>query len=169
MGCAVKGVYASLWNKRAVEERSFARIDQRTIAMGLAIVPAYDTESEVAANAVVVTRVLNTDDVFGYSLSVQQGNNLVTNPDPGTYSEVTIAGFISDDEPTSLTVTRFAKPTAGGAGADRAGAAARADAGAGRPGQARRAGLLPGDTGLLPRLRASSPPPTTRTPPWTWS
>ena len=112
VGCAVKGVYASLWNKRAVEERSFARIDQRTIAMGLAIVPAYDTESEVAANAVVVTRVLNTDDVFGYSLSVQQGNNLVTNPTPGTYSEVTIAGFISDDEPTSLTVTRFAKPTA---------------------------------------------------------
>ena len=45
VGCAVKGVYASLWNKRAVEERSFARIDQRTIAMGLAIVPAYDTDS----------------------------------------------------------------------------------------------------------------------------
>ncbi len=111
VGCAVKGVYASLWNKRAVEERSFARIDQRTVAMGLAIVPAYDTESDVAANAVVVTRVLNTDDVFGYSLSVQQGNSLVTNPDPGTYSEVTIAGFISDDQPTSLTVTRFAKPT----------------------------------------------------------
>ena len=79
--------------------------------MGLAIVPAYDIESEVVANAVIVTRVLNTSDVYGYSLSVQEGNNLVTNPDPGTYSEVTIAGFISDDEPTSLTVTRFAKPT----------------------------------------------------------
>ncbi|GAA1996067.1 PEP/pyruvate-binding domain-containing protein [Microbacterium pumilum] len=112
VGCAIKGVYASLWNKRAVEERSFARIDQGTIAMGIAIVPAYDTGSDVAANAVVVTRVLNTDGVYGYSLSVQQGNNLVTNPDPATYSEVTIAAFISDDEPTSLTVTRFAKPAA---------------------------------------------------------
>jgi phosphoenolpyruvate synthase/pyruvate phosphate dikinase len=111
VGCAVKGVYASLWNKRAVEERFFARIDQTDIAMGLAIVPAYDLESEIAANTVVVTRVLNTDDVFGYSLSVQQGNNLVTNPDPGTHSEVTIAAFLGDDEPTSLTVTRFAKPT----------------------------------------------------------
>lgn len=110
IGCAIKGVYASLWNKRAVEERSFARIDQTTIAMGLAIVPAYDTDSDVAANAVVVTRVLNTQDVYGYSLSVQQGNNLVTNPDAGTWSEVTIAGFYSDDEPISLTVTRFAKP-----------------------------------------------------------
>lgn len=109
--CAVKGVYASLWNKRAIEERSFARIDHASVAMGLAIVPAYDIESEVAANAVVVTRVLNTSDVFGYSLSVQVGNNLVTNPDPGTYSEVTIAGFISETEPVSLTITRFAKPT----------------------------------------------------------
>jgi phosphoenolpyruvate synthase/pyruvate phosphate dikinase len=109
--CAVKGVYGSLWNKRAIEERSFARIDHSSVAMGLAIVPAYDSESEVAANAVVVTRVLNTSDVFGYSLSVQVGNNLVTNPDPGTYSEVTIAGFISETEPVSLTITRFAKPT----------------------------------------------------------
>ena len=111
VGCAVRGVYASLWNKRAVEERAFARIDQNSVAMGLAIVPEYDIESEVAANAVVVTRVLNTDDVYGYSVSVQEGNNLVTNPDPGTFSEVTIAGFISDAEPVSFTVTRFAKPT----------------------------------------------------------
>jgi len=109
--CAVKSVYASLWNKRAIEERSFARIDHSSVAMGLAVVPAYDIESEVAANAVVVTRVLNTNDVYGYSLSVQVGNNLVTNPDPGTYSEVTIAGFISETEPVSLTITRFAKPT----------------------------------------------------------
>ena len=47
--------------QRAIEERSFARIDHATVAMGLAIVAAYDTESDVAANAVVVTRVLNTD------------------------------------------------------------------------------------------------------------
>ncbi|WP_243076531.1 PEP/pyruvate-binding domain-containing protein [Microbacterium sp. SS28] len=111
LGCAMKGVYASLWNKRAVEERSFARIDQTTIAMGLAIVPAYDAESDVTANAVVVTRVLNTEHVFGYSLSVQAGNNLVTNPDPGTWSELTVAAFIADDEPASLTTTRYAKPT----------------------------------------------------------
>ena len=114
LGCAVRGVYASLWNLRAVAERSFARIDQSSVAMGLAIVPAYDTESDVAANAVVVTRVLNTDAVYGYSLSIQQGNNLVTNPDPGTFSETMIAGFISDQEPLSFTVTRYAKPTKDG-------------------------------------------------------
>ena len=38
----------------------------------------------------IITRVLNTDGVYGYSLSVQEGNNLITNPDPGTYSEITI-------------------------------------------------------------------------------
>jgi len=114
LGCAVRAVYASLWNLRAVAERSFARIDQSSVAMGLAIVPSYDSESEVAANAVVVTRVLNTDAVYGYSLSVQQGNNLVTNPDPGTFSETTIAGFISDEEPVSFTVTRLAKPVKDG-------------------------------------------------------
>ena len=109
--CAVKGVYASLWNKRAIEERTFARINHYSVAMGLAIVPAYDNESEVTANAVVVTRILNTSDVYGYSLSVQKGNNLVTNPAPGSYSEVTIASFVSDNEPISLTVTRYAKPS----------------------------------------------------------
>ena len=111
LGCAVKAVYASLWNRRAIDERSFARIDQDTIAMGLGVVAAYDTEADVVANAVVVTRVLNTDAVYGYSLSIQRDNNLVTNPDPGTHSEVTIAAFISDDEPISFTTTRFAKPT----------------------------------------------------------
>lgn len=113
IGSAIKAVYASLWNKRAIEERSFARIDQTTVAMGLAIVGAYDSESEVVANAVVVTRVLNTSDVYGYSVSTQVGNNLVTNPAPGSYSEMTIAGFISDREPISLTVTRYARPAAG--------------------------------------------------------
>ena len=152
VGCAVKGVYASLWNKRAVEERFFARIDQTNIAMGLAIVPAYDPESEIAANAVVVTRVLNTYDVFGYSLSVQEGNNLVTNPDPGTHSEVTIAAFIGDDEPTSLTVTRFAKPTPDAPERTEPVLSTRADAGTGRGRQGGGGGVLPGQTGLLPRL-----------------
>ncbi|MGH2707856.1 MAG: PEP/pyruvate-binding domain-containing protein, partial [Actinomycetota bacterium] len=105
LSCALKGVYASLWNKRAIEERSFARIEHATAAMGLAIVPAYDLESPVAANAVVITRVLNASGVYGYSLSLQEGNNLVTNPDPGTYSEITIAGLGLGDEPTSLTIT----------------------------------------------------------------
>lgn len=114
VACAVKGVYAGLWNRRAIEERSFARIDHASVAMGAAIVPAYDNESPVAANAVVITRVVNATGVFGYSLSIQKGNNLVTNPDPGTWSEVSVAGIGLGEEPTSITITRFAKPTKDG-------------------------------------------------------
>ncbi|HET9238330.1 MAG TPA: PEP/pyruvate-binding domain-containing protein [Oligoflexus sp.] len=108
--CAIKGVYASLWNKRAIEERNFARIDHASIAMGLAILPSYDTESPVVANSVVVTRVINSRDVYGYTLSIQKDNNTVTNPLPGSWSEQTIYAVSGYDEPPSLTTLRFAKP-----------------------------------------------------------
>ena len=107
--CQVKGVYASLWNKRAVEERSFARIDHATAGMGLAIVRRYKEKDDIAANSVVVTRVLNSSGVFGYTFSNQTLNNVVTNPDPGTESESIIAAFLPGVDP-SFTVTRFAKP-----------------------------------------------------------
>ena len=112
--CALKGVYASLWNTRAIEERSFARIDHATAAMGLAVVPAYDTESEVAANGVVITRAVNSD-FLAYTLGLQQDNNLVTNPEPGTIAQSTLATFGGGDRPTRFTTTRFAKPTAASA------------------------------------------------------
>ena len=110
VACAVRGVYASLWNRRAVEERSLARIDQSTIAMGLAVVDAYDNESEIAANAVALTHVRGVD-MYGYSLSIQEGNNVVTNPAPGSHSELTVATFFDDKIPPTFSVTRFAKPT----------------------------------------------------------
>lgn len=110
--CALKGVYASLWNKRAVEERTFARVEHESSRMGIAVVPKYNTEGEIAANFVVVTRVVNVRDMYGYTLSVQKGNNVVTNPDPGTQSETTIAGFLTPDEPMTFSTLRFAKPVA---------------------------------------------------------
>jgi Pyruvate phosphate dikinase, AMP/ATP-binding domain len=109
--CAIKGVYASLWNSRAIEERSFARIDHATAAMGLAVVPAYDTESEVAANGVLITRAVNSD-FLAYTLGLQKDNNLVTNPEPGSSAQLTLATFGGGDHPTRFTTTRFAKPTA---------------------------------------------------------
>ena len=113
VACAVKGVWASLWNKRAIEERSFARLDHATVGMGIAIVNKYDDQSEIVANSVVVTRVIGNEGLFGYSVSSQAGNNLVTNPLPGTFSENVIAGFVEDTRPTTFTVTRFATPAKG--------------------------------------------------------
>jgi hypothetical protein len=85
--------------------------------MGLAIVRRYSESSEIAANSVVVTRVLNSSGVYGYSFGSQVGNNVVTNPAPGTLSETIIAAFLPDVAP-SFTVTRFAKPTVDGAALD---------------------------------------------------
>ncbi|HVH40787.1 MAG TPA: PEP/pyruvate-binding domain-containing protein [Labilithrix sp.] len=111
--CGIKGVFASLWNTRAIEERSFARLDHATASMGIAVVPAYDTESEVAANGVIITRSVNSD-FLAYTLSLQQGNNLVTNPDPGTISQMTLATFSDGSRPTQFTIVRRATPVAGG-------------------------------------------------------
>ncbi len=111
--CTVKGVWASLWNKRAIEERSFARLDHATVGMGIAVVAKYDLDSPEIANSVLVTRVINNEGLYGYSFSSQQGENLVTNPTPGTYAENVIAGFTGNVAPPTFTVTRYATPVAG--------------------------------------------------------
>ncbi len=113
LNCALKGTWASLWNKRAIEERSFARLDHATVGMGIAVVSKYDDDFEIIANQVVVTRVIGNEGLYGYTFSTQVGNNLVTNPLPGTYSENVIAGFVDPNRPPTFTVTRFATPAAG--------------------------------------------------------
>ena len=110
--CGIKGVFASLWNSRAIEERSFARLDHASASMGIAVVPEYDAESDEAANGVLITRAVNSD-FLAYTLSLQVGNNLVTNPDPGTISQMTFGMFGGLDRPTRFTTTRFATPVKG--------------------------------------------------------
>lgn len=113
LGCAIKGVFASLWNKRAIDERSYARLDHRTALMGIAVVPDYDIDVPIAANSVVITRVVATDNVYGYTLANQRGNVLVTNPTAGTLAENVVAAFNGPDDPMTFAVTRHATPVAG--------------------------------------------------------
>jgi len=115
--CAVKGVFASLWNKRAVEERSFAHIDQSTAAMGIAVNNSYDFRKKTEdikeiANAVLVTRIINAKGVYGYRLSVNTDENLVTNPTPGTQAEVVLATFLELNEKPQLSYLQYAKTDA---------------------------------------------------------
>lgn len=112
--CAIKGVYASLWNKRAIDERNFARIDQSSAAMGIAINASYDFRKKTElikeiANAVIVTRVVNAKGIYGYRLSVNSDENLVTNPTPNTQSEIIVASFIEKNEVPQLSFIQFAK------------------------------------------------------------
>lgn len=112
--CAVKAVFASLWNKRAIEERNFAKIDQSSAVMGLAINTNYDfrkkkEDIKEVANAVLVTRIINTKGVYGYRLSVNTDDNLVTNPTPGTQSEIVYASFAGVNEVPQFSFIQFAK------------------------------------------------------------
>lgn len=113
--CAIKGVYASLWNQRAVEERNGRRIDHKTVAMGLAVVPSYsflkDQGMDETANSVIITRVINTTGTYGYTISTQVGENLATNPTPGTQAELCVATFLSDTDPIGQSYMRMARPT----------------------------------------------------------
>lgn len=106
--CGIKAVFASLWNSRALVERTFGRLDHASAGMGVAINPSYGDE---LANLVLVTRVVGTDVVYGYTLSVQKGENLVTNPIPGTITEFDVASFSDPGRPVRFTTTRYAKPT----------------------------------------------------------
>lgn len=122
--CAVKGVFASLWNKRAVEERNFAKIDQSSAVMGLAINTNYDfrKKTEVIkeiANAVLVTRIINTRGVYGYRLSVNTDENLVTNPTPGTQTEIIYASFANTNEAPQFSFIQYAKTDAKEAALDK--------------------------------------------------
>jgi hypothetical protein len=113
--CAIKGVYASLWNKRAIEERNYARIDQQSATMGIAVNIGYDFRKKTEdikeiANAVLVTRIINTKGLYGYRLSVNTKDNLVTNPTPKTQSEVLLATFLDINEKPQFSFIQFAKP-----------------------------------------------------------
>ncbi|MCU0690799.1 MAG: PEP/pyruvate-binding domain-containing protein [Polyangiaceae bacterium] len=113
LACAIKGAYASTWNVRAISERSFARLDHATAGMGLAINAKYDAESDVAANSVAVTRVVGSDGLAGYTFANQVGNNLVTNPTPGTVAESIVAAYSGEFGDPSFMVVRHATPVAG--------------------------------------------------------
>jgi phosphoenolpyruvate synthase/pyruvate phosphate dikinase len=75
----VKQVWASLWNRRAFEERHFYRIDHFHTAMAVLVHPNFDDE---IANGVALTKNVYFPDFRGFYVNVQVGESLVTNPDP---------------------------------------------------------------------------------------
>lgn len=85
---SIKQVFASLWNFRAYEERSFHRIDHFAAAMGVVLHPNSAAEQ---ANGVAVTRdiLYGTGDQIGlrYYVNAQVGEDLVTNPDGDSVPE----------------------------------------------------------------------------------
>ena len=169
VGCAIKGVYASLWNKRAVEERSFARIDQSTHRHGAGHRPG------------VRHRVRGRRQRGGGHPGAQHRRRLrlfavgAGGQQPGHQPG---PGHVLRGHHRRLHLRRRAdqlhgdpvrEAGPGRAGADRAGARPRTDAGAGGVWPSRWSGPIAGPNPTTTRTAGSSPPPTTRPPRSTWS
>ena len=81
---SVKQVWASLWNYRAFEERTFYRIDHFTAAMGVLVHPNFDDE---LVNGVALTKNIYFPNFEGYYINDQVGEDLVTNPEGDAVAE----------------------------------------------------------------------------------
>lgn len=101
-----KQVWAGLWTYRAFEEREFWRIDHMHAAMGILIHPNFSDE---IANGVGVTKniYLPGPGWDGHYVNVQLGENLVTNPEPGTTPEEFVIADLDGDVGYEIQYIRF--------------------------------------------------------------
>ena len=78
-------VWASVWNWKAYEERSFWNIDHGAVKMGVCVNRAYEDER---ANGVLITQNIADPTVAGMYANIQLGETSVTNPENGAIPEV---------------------------------------------------------------------------------
>ncbi|MEQ9301425.1 MAG: PEP/pyruvate-binding domain-containing protein [Cyclobacteriaceae bacterium] len=76
---AIKKVWASLWNWRAFEERSYFKIDHLSCAMGILVHRSFPDED---ANGVLVTKNLYNSNP-GFIVNVQHKEYSIVFPEPG--------------------------------------------------------------------------------------
>ncbi len=104
----VKQVWASLWNLRAVEEREFQKIDHFKSAMGVLLHRSFPNEQ---ANGVAVTRNLFDPNWPGFYVNAQIGENLVTNPLPGTVPDEFLVSAIGPSGEYEAQYVRYSNQT----------------------------------------------------------
>jgi len=81
----IRKVWASVFNFKAFEERSFWNIDHRAVRMGVLVSTAYTDE---VANGVLITRNISDVTSYGMYVNVQIGEEPVTNPEGGAMPEI---------------------------------------------------------------------------------
>ncbi len=82
---ALRIVWASLWNGRAYEERERGHIDRSTVAMGVLVHPAFQSE---LANGIGISRnVLDLTRGDMHYFNIQVGEASVANPAPGVRTD----------------------------------------------------------------------------------
>jgi hypothetical protein len=81
----IRKVWASAWNFRAFEERSYWGVDHAGVAMGVAVSASYPDER---ANGALITQNIADPSVAGMYVNVQAGEMPVTNPEDGAIPEI---------------------------------------------------------------------------------
>jgi hypothetical protein len=82
---AIQTVWASLWQRRAYDEREYSGVDQNAVAMAVLVHPSYKSER---VNGVAISRdALQPTKADRYYINAQLGEALVTNPAPGIESD----------------------------------------------------------------------------------
>ena len=95
---AVRDVYASLWNFRAFEERSYRGIDHTKVAMALLVHRSFADED---ANGVALTNNIFDPTQPAFYVNVQLGEVSVVLPPQGTTAEQFLYYFSSPGKPIS--------------------------------------------------------------------
>ena len=95
---AVRQVWASVWNFRAFEERSFRNIDHQSVGMALLVHNSFPDEE---ANGVAITA--NPFDPSGlepgFYINVQRGEESVVQPEPGITTDQFVYQFELPGQP----------------------------------------------------------------------
>jgi hypothetical protein len=98
---AVREVWASVWNFRAFEERSYRSIDHLAVGMAILVHESFPDEE---ANGVALTA--NPYDASGlqpgFYVNVQVGEESVVEPDPGVTTDQFIYHFDFPGQPTTF-------------------------------------------------------------------
>ncbi len=83
---AIKRVWASLWNWRAFEERSYYKIKHNSCAMGILVHRSFPNED---ANGVLITKNLYNSN-RGFTINAQYGEHSIVFPEPGILHDLII-------------------------------------------------------------------------------
>ncbi len=89
----IKKVWASVWNFRAFEERTFWKIPHDKAMMAVTVHGNLDDE---LANGVAITKNIYDDNWPGFYVNAQVGENLVTNPNPLSVPEEMLVSAIGE-------------------------------------------------------------------------
>lgn len=81
----IRLTWASVWNYRAFEERSYWNIDHMNVRMGVAVQISYEDE---VANGVLITQNIANPSEPGMYVNAQKGDGSVTKPENGELPEI---------------------------------------------------------------------------------